>query len=249
MGILSRVLGKNSVDDKIKKCTKQASEMNSKANVLVEMEKFDDALIMYDDSADMWERIADSFSKRNIDDKAQESHDRSVRTRSAKGPVYFRLGKYEDALKCVDSLTESYPDVALNWSNRGMALFSLERYEEALESFDRALELAPEFNVALCSKGSCLARLERYEESLEFFDKARDSAEIMHFDFPSFAFISPTGSSGLKADVSQACYFKGVVLSKIGRYEEAVESFDEALGVRPDFVEAADARKEALLHI
>ncbi len=249
MDIFSKILGKHSTKDKIKQCAKKASEMNSRANVLVEMEKFDDALILYDNSADMWEKIGDFLSKENVDDKAQEAYNRSIETKSGKGLVYFKLGSYEDALKCIESMSELYPKNALNWSNRGMALFHLKRYEEALESFDRALEVDPELTEALCSKGNCLARLERYEESLEYFDQARDNANIMHFNFPRFTWFSMTGSSNLKADVSQACYFKGIVLSMLGRYTEAVETFDEALEARPVFPEALDARKEALSHI
>ncbi len=249
MGILSRITGMGSAKDGIGQCAKMASQLNSKANVLVEMGRLDDALIMYEEAADMWKKTGDSLLEKGADDRAKQAYERSVRTRSAKGPVYFRLGKYKDALKCVDFLTESYPDAAPNWSNKGMALFYLERYEEALVSFDRALEIDPEFAGALCSKGNCLARLGRYEESLEFFDRARDNAEIEHFDFPTFTWFPLRESSSLKADASQACYFKGLVLSELGRYREAVKAFDEALAVRPELHEIEEAREEAMSHI
>ncbi|WP_164997843.1 tetratricopeptide repeat protein [Methanolobus psychrotolerans] len=249
MGIFSKVLGKSSTEDKVKQCAKEASELNSKANVLVEMERYDEAIILYDRSADMWEKIGDFFSKRNFDDRAQDAHRRLYEAMSGKGLVYFRLGSYEDALRCIDPFLDIYPDNIRNWSNRGMALFYLGRYEEAMESFDRALGIDPEFTEALCSKGSCLAHLGRYGESLDLFNKAKDHADIAYFNFPRFTWISLTGSSTLKPDVSQACYFKGVVLSMLGRYKEAVDSFDEAIEARPNFPEATDAKTEALSKI
>ncbi|MDW7731208.1 MAG: tetratricopeptide repeat protein [Methanolobus sp.] len=249
MKFLSRIFGTDSTKVNIKRYEKETSKIHTRANLLVEMGRFDEALIAYEQSADMWKKIGDHFSETHDEKMALEAYRKSTEVRSCKGGLYFRLGKYEDALDSVDSLLKICPGNALDWSNRGLALFNLGRHEEAATAFGRALEIDPEFAGAWCSRGSCLIQLGRYEEAIESFDKARENAEIMDFSFPRFTWVSSTSNKELKADISQACYLKGTALSILGRNKEALEAFDEALEARPGYVDAENARKKALSHL
>ena len=249
MGFLGKLLGGSSIGGKIRDCDKKATAAYSKGNLLIEMQKFDDALKSYEEAADTWEQLSEYFSGKQLDNEAAEARNKAVEAKASRGNVYFMLGKYEDALDSIDLLLELYPDNALYWSNKGMALFSLERYEEAFEAFDRAVKIDPEGGDAWCLRGSALSRLDKSEEAIESFDEAKKHCHPAHFDMPRFTWIPRRGDTSLKDDVSKPCYLKGVVLMGLGRYEEAVKSFDEALEVNPDFPEAREAREEALSHL
>ena len=40
------------------------------------------------------------------------------------------------------------------------------------------------------------------------------------------------------SDHAAASYSEGVILSALGRYEEAIESYDEAIRIKPDYFDA-----------
>lgn len=246
MGFLSRILGSGSEVADIKKNEKEASNIHTKANLLVEMGRFDEALIEYERAAEMWESIGGSLSDKHQEERAREAYKRSAEARGSKGFIYYRSGNYEEALRSIDSFLDISSGESLDWSNRGLALFKLGRYEEAIKAFDRTLEMDPGFAGAWCSRGSALMELKRYEEALESFEKAKENAEVMGFAFPRFTWVPSTENKELKHDISHACFLKGLALSMLGRYKEAVESFDEALEARPDYPEAEKARKNAI---
>jgi Flp pilus assembly protein TadD len=57
--------------------------------------------------------------------------------------LYYREGRYEDAIAAFDRALEIDPTHAYAWNDRGVCLKALERNEEALASVTKAVELAP----------------------------------------------------------------------------------------------------------
>ncbi|WP_292424633.1 response regulator [Methanoregula sp.] len=57
--------------------------------------------------------------------------------------LYYREGRYEDAIAAFDRALEIDPSHAFAWHDRAVCLRALERNEEALASVTKALELAP----------------------------------------------------------------------------------------------------------
>jgi PAS domain S-box-containing protein len=57
--------------------------------------------------------------------------------------LYYREGKYEEAIAAFDRALEIDPTHAFAWNDRGVCLRALERNEEALASITKAVELAP----------------------------------------------------------------------------------------------------------
>lgn len=99
---------------------------------------------------------------------------------------------------------------------RGLALLVLERYEEALASYNRALEAQSSYFEDGFNRGIQLAR---------FLRSATTGAEEKII---------------LKANPfsSEVWKFRGVALSALERYEEAISSYDRALEIRPDDYDA-----------
>ena len=249
MSVLSKLFGGSSINKKIEDCNKKATGFFSRGNVLIEMGKFNDALKAYEESADTWDELSNYLSRRQMDNESLYACNKAIEARAAKGTVYFNTGNYEDGIRSIDTLLEIHPDGELNWSNRGIALSNLNRYEEAIESFDKALEIDPEFAQALFSRGIALYNLNRYEEAIESLDKAKIYAKPSEFSFPRFKWITKGAKTLPRFDSARACYFKGVIFSVLGRYNEAVEAFDETLQIKPDFPDAITAKEEALSHL
>jgi len=249
MSVLSKLFGGSPINKKIENCNKNATYLFSRGNVLIEMEKFDDALKAYEESADTWDKLSEYLSRRQMDSESLYACNKAIEARAAKGTVYFYTGNYEDGLRSIDTLLEIHPDGELNWSNRGVALLNIKRYDEAIESFDKALEIDHEFAGAWFSRGVVLYNLERYDEAIEALDKAKIYAKPSDFSFPTFKWITKGAKTLPRSDSARACYFKGVILSTLGRYAEAVEAFNETLQIKSDFPDAITAKEEALSHL
>jgi len=73
--------------------------------------------------------------------------------------LYYREGKYENAIAAFDRALAIDPSHAFAWNDRGVCLRALERNEEALESITKALELAPADEEILYTCGVTLQKM------------------------------------------------------------------------------------------
>lgn len=160
----------------------------------------------------------------------------------AKGQELIKLRNFEESIKCFDKTIELNPNYiaawygkgaslealdgsgdfeygatvkidpvsAEDWLYRGNALSRLDHYEDAIESYDRALQLEPNNAAAWLGKATALLYdPSRWGESLDFLNKAME--------------IDPNNG--------ETWLVKGNVLSGLGRYEEAIESYDKGIEV------------------
>jgi tetratricopeptide (TPR) repeat protein len=124
-----------------------------------------------------------------------------------KGATLILLGRYEEALRAIDTALDINPQNEVAWVNKGNALTRLGQLIDALRCFNAAIKVNPRFEVAWNNKGNALARLGKFEEALRCYDRALD--------------IDP-GYRG-------AWVNKGFVLTKLGRFDEAASCADHAL--------------------
>ena len=47
------------------------------------------------------------------------------------GTELFNLGRYDEAVKCYDKITQLKPNSKLAWGYKGLIFFKLKRYDEA----------------------------------------------------------------------------------------------------------------------
>ncbi|WP_161993694.1 tetratricopeptide repeat protein [Muricoccus nepalensis] len=124
---------------------------------------------------------------------------------NTQGVVLRALQRPEEALACLDRAIALAPGLADPHANRTIALCDLGRHAEALESAERALALSGGA-AAHRNRAEVLARLSRHAEA-EVADR-----EALRRD----------PSSG------QAWNGRGIALTELGRFEEAMECFDRA---------------------
>ena len=124
-----------------------------------------------------------------------------------KGATLILLGRYEEALRAIDTALDINPRNEVAWVNKGNALTRMGELMDALRCFNAAIKVNPLFEVAWNNKGNALARLGKFEDALRCYDRGLE--------------IDP-GYRG-------AWVNKGFVLTKLGRFDEAASCADHAL--------------------
>jgi len=129
-----------------------ASIYNSRGNVLVALQRFDEAVASYDKAIALKTDFAEPFCNR--------------------GGALQELKRFDEALASYDKAIALKPDSAEAFYNRGAALQELKRFDEALATYDEAIALKPDYAEAFCSRGATLQALKRLDEALASYDKA-----------------------------------------------------------------------------
>jgi tetratricopeptide (TPR) repeat protein len=156
------------------------------------------------------------------------------------------MGRHEEALDSYDRGLAIEPTHLEAVHGRSMALAALDRLEAALEGYDRLIAAVPDRAKALIGKGFVLARLKRYEAALACYDLALELSPDLD--------EARTGRAGVvdavkRLGVAEAQFLRGLALGAIGRWTAALEAFDKAIEVRPDYAEAWNARGLALAEL
>ncbi len=138
-----------------------------------------------------------------------EAHNYRART-------YERLGRFEEALECVDRALDIDPRNIADLRNRGVVLRKLGRSAEALGSYDALLAARPDDVNALTKRALLLNELGRRDEALASIDQA------VH--------AQPDALDVLNARV--------IVLENLGRYQEALLDVDRMLSIAPTHIDA-----------
>jgi tetratricopeptide (TPR) repeat protein len=164
---------------------------------------------------------------------------------SNKGTSLGRLGRFEEALLCLDKALELDSKYSAAWINKGHSLNNLSRFEEALQCLDNALELDPNNAPVWINKGYSLNNLGRFEEAVLCLDKALEldrsnaSASINKAvslnNLGCFEEALRCFDKVLELDPSNALALinKGVSLNNLGCFEEALRCLDRALELDP----------------
>lgn len=127
--------------------------------------------------------------------------------------LYYRQGRYEEALQAFERTIEMKEDHAGAWRGKGICLKQLGRYEEALQAFDRAIELAPDDKDTYYFRG----------ETLEKIGKSRGDIRCYESAIRSFERVIDMDPENVKAwNYSGLCY------KELGKLQEAKRCFDHA---------------------
>jgi tetratricopeptide (TPR) repeat protein len=161
-----------------------------------------------------------------------------------KGTSLNTLGRYDEAIRCLEKALEIDLRDAAAWNNKGISLDSLGRYEEAIRCYEKALEIDPQ-NGMWDNKGISLDSLGRYEEAIRCYEKALeiDPRDAMSWSNKGIS-LDRLGrhdeaircyEKALEIDPRDAAAWsnKGICLKILGRHEEAIRCFEKALEIDP----------------
>jgi predicted TPR repeat methyltransferase len=162
-----------------------------------------------------------------------------------RGLALMKTNRHAAAIECFDRAVEIRPDFIEGYANRATALLEMGRFEDALAAFDKVLAIEPGHPITWNNRGNTLIALNRVDEALKCYDIA---LELMP-DLPEATNNRRQTLDALKgsnSEVANTVYGKGVLLMREGRFQDAVVAFDEALEIKPDFVDALSNRATAL---
>lgn len=186
-----------------------------------------------------------------------------------KGDISYSEGQYEAALEAYNSSIEQDPYNSVVWNKLGMTQAQLGQYLGAVASFDRALRLDPYFGKAWVNKGDALTSLGNRQDAIDAYNRAIainpndlhalvnkgvNSQELGKQEEAQKVFTEAirisdkeirTHPNDAKFDAELWTY-RAMAFTNLGRYREALESYDEALSIDPKHIEALK-NKQSLL--
>jgi tetratricopeptide (TPR) repeat protein len=135
---------------------------------------------------------------------------------------------WEHARERSESWVASTPDSAWAWFTLGEALSHLDRYQDSVSAFERAVAIGLPYRAFWYQFGyyRALEALGRYDDLLAHADS---TIETMSGE-----------------NLEESHYWRGMALLRMGRSDEAIDSFARALEFNPLYAPAADALSELL---
>ncbi len=193
-------------------------------------EAFDEAIRIYPQNFDAWIWKGEFLQNQGLYNESLNAYSMAVdaapkeisaageSAKVAKADVLLKMGRYEEAYDIYNETsdlnsTEDIDKFYLAWSWRGMgsALAGLGRHNESLEAFNKSIEVYPESAFqAWGDEGNALSSMEKYEEAIAAYDRSIE--------------LAPSEFASAKAEIG-----KGQALDKLGRSEEAVNAFENAI--------------------
>jgi len=191
--------------------------------------------------ADNPSEVASSLSKRADDLVIQERYMEAIElyneaialdpyssgTWNRLGKAKMSVGRYPDAVAAFQRALELDPYYSAAWRNKGDALFAQEEYNAAIEAFDRALAINANDLYALLQKGVCLQMMGKPDQAMAGYTEVIRLAEREMRRNPNEAKYGATLWTN-----------KGDALTRLGRYHEAAEAYQEAIAINPKYERA-----------
>jgi tetratricopeptide (TPR) repeat protein len=249
-----------------------ASIYNSRANVLVALKRFDEALANFRRAialnpqyAVAFGNLGNAYQQLGRFDDAIASYDKAIALDPDDAEAFHNRGRaLQDLNRLVEAVSSYEKAIALRrdyaeaFSNRGTALQGLGRHFEAVTSYNRAIALKSDFPEALCSRGSVFQELKRFEEALASYDRAialkpdfadafnNRGALLRELKRLDEALINCDRAIALKPDFADAFNNRGLVLGEMRRSDESLASYDRAIALKPDHADALNNRGNTL---
>ena len=231
-----------------------------------------DAIFAYDQAIRLKPNHAEAYNNRGAAkgwlgryDDALADCDQAIRLKpdyaeaySNRGNAKAELGRRDDALADYDEAIRLKPDFSETYNNRGAAKAALGRHDDALADYDEAIRLKPDYAEAYSNRGNAKAALGRRDDALADYDEAirlkPDYAEAYNnrgaTRRPSWGDVmmpSPilTKRSASNRTTPKLTTTGANAKAELGRHDDALADYDEAIRLKPDDAEAYKNRGAA----
>jgi protein O-GlcNAc transferase len=168
-------------------------------------------------------------------DEAVSLLEKAIDKSSATGELLYNLGtalavagRHKEAAQRLEQACGITPQNPDYHNNLGLALLATRRYVDAEAAFKRSLELRPNWPVAFYNIGRAAGLQARHQDALDHYARAVG------------------GSKGVPAELMVDM---GYSFHQLGRYQEALASYDRAVSLKPNYAEAYNDRGNTLLSL
>ena len=132
--------------------------------------------------------------------------------------IMLRLGHWDEALASIDRALILAPNDAFAHFNKGSILRALKRPSEALASYAQAVAVKIDYVEAHFYRGDVLRELKRYDEAVASYDRVIEFSR--ENTSPFLAYSS-----------------RGFALMELRLHEKALESFENSIALKSNYVE------------
>ena len=133
---------------------------------------------------------------------------------------FFQAGLYKKAIRAYKQSVAIDPDFKEAWYNLGVSYGRKKKFKEEVSAYQKALALDPKYSRAVFNLAIAL----------------EDSGDLPGAIQTYEAFLKNAGS---ERDMADAFVNVGILYTRTGRYEEAIQSYEEAIKRDPDLADAS----------
>jgi tetratricopeptide (TPR) repeat protein len=217
------------------------------------------------------EYLGESERSQEMYQQALKLYDLKIKENSQKGYNLIQKGgvllklkplreaRLREARSAFQNATKVNPTSASAFSNLATAQFNLKEYDDALANIDRAIALDPTSHRFLHNKGSFLKgrsssnREQDYQDAINAYTQAlaikpnyipalQDRGQVyMKLDRLENAQKDFKQAIDYDDNNAKSWLFQGLLFEKTDRDEEALEAYQKALAINPDYKEAKDS--------
>nr|WP_281250316.1 tetratricopeptide repeat protein [Planktothrix tepida] len=210
------------------------------AKVLVEQEKWEDAIAAYQQVL----TIAPTW----------------VEVQRELGDLLLKLEQWEEAVKVYETAITLQSDIAQVHHNLGDALLKLQRWDEAVVAYQKAIELNPDFSWSYNNLGDALRTLERWDEAAEEYQKAINLNGNFALSYHNLgdilvkkekleaAIAAYQKAIELDPNFVWSSYNLGDVLAQKEEWESAIAAYRSAVKLDPNLPQFHEKLGDALRH-
>lgn len=187
-----------------------------------------------------------------------------------RGSLHRARGNKEQAFQDLNESIRLNPNLATAWYNRGTLLLEEENYDKALADFDQALKLDPKLASAWNNRGHLRLRLgdpqlalpdlnqaiklnshqpmSRYNRALAHHQLGRFELALQDLDRAIKLSNSGTVKNrfviAINQNLADFYVLRGAVRKALGNTDKALENYNQALQINPEFAPALHCRGE-----
>jgi len=236
-----------------------AAAYNNRGVAYGDLKEYQRAIEDYDRAIDLFPAYGATYSNRGVAyselreyQRAIEDYDRAIDLDPAyaavynnRGLAYLNLKDYQRAIANLDKAIELDPAAARYYRNRGFTYYDLKEYQHAIEDYDRAIDLDPATALYYSNRGLAYCDLKEYQHAIADLDKAidldpkfigayRNRYEVYRLIGNYERALSDLDCI-LALNVKARIYNdRGLVLSYLQRYQEAIEDYERGLREKAD---------------
>lgn len=166
-----------------------------------------------------------------------------------KGDDLYRMKLYGKAIEQYDQAISRKSDFVIAYINKGQALEFERKFQEAIDNYNALLNVIPNETQALTRRGICYIKILQFQSALVDLEKANKQAPqnaliLCNLGFCKVQLEDTSGINELNQSIVldslnyEAYYNRGLGRLILQNSLEAINDFEKAIGLYPEFGEA-----------